>query len=196
MKKFLASLILIACFSQDSWSQDSLIRPRAIGVSFFFNDFLTARRIRSTSLSQVLSNDQWAKFREMAPGVAVTYFDGLTPHTDLAASIAFSFPTIDLPAKSNSTTDAMLIEVDASVNLKMFTDSYWFTPYIIAGVGASKYKGYYGAFIPLGGGIKVNFFDEASLFITSQYRVPVTTETNNYHFMTSIGISGVIGGKK
>ena len=78
----------------------------------------------------------------------------------------------------------------------MFPEKYVFTPYLIAGLGASRYKSSYGAFIPLGGGFKVNFFDEASLFISSQYRIPLTKETNNYHFVTSLGISGVVGKKK
>ena len=66
---------------------------------------------------------------------------------------------------------------------------------IIGGFGASYYKSSFGAFLPLGAGVKVNFFDEASLFLSMQYRVPLTTETNNYHFVTSIGISGIVGKK-
>ena len=196
MRKTLALLILIVSFTQTIWAQNNSVRPPAIGVSFFFNDFITPQRIRSGTLSQVLREDKWAKFGEMSPGVAVTYFQGLKSHIDFAGTVDVSFPSVPLPEKGNSTSDALLLEADASFNFKMFSEDYWFTPYAIAGVGASKYKSYYGAFIPLGLGVKVNFFDEASLFITSQYRVPVTTETNNYHFVTSIGISGVIGGKK
>ena len=32
----------------------------------------------------------------------------------------------------------------------MLTDKYWFTPYLTAGLGASKYKGYYGAICSAG----------------------------------------------
>jgi outer membrane protein OmpA-like peptidoglycan-associated protein len=197
MKKIVAALIFLLSFTDSVLAQDKPVRPSAIGVSFFFNDYTTPQLIRSTSLSQVLRDKKWAKFRDMSPGLSVSYFRGLTPHTDFAGSLAFSFPTVPLPDKpNNTTTDALLMEADASLNLKMFTEDYWFTPYLIAGIGASKYKNYYGAFIPLGGGFKVNLFDEASLFITQQYRIPVTTETTNYHFLTSIGISGIIGSKK
>ena len=196
MRKTLAFLILAVSFTQLSLAQDESIRPKALGVSFFFNDFTTAQRIRSGSLSQVLREHKWAKFREMSPGLALTYFKGIHKFIDFAGTLAFSFPEISLPEKLNSSGDALLLEADASLNIKMFSEKYWFTPYAIVGAGASKYKSYYGAFIPLGLGVKVNLFDEAALFISSQYRVPVTTETNNYHFMNSIGISGVIGGKK
>src|SRR5215203_15310 len=196
MKKIFAFLVCIAFLSHNTWSQDNSIRPPAIGISFFFVDFLTPERIRSGSLSQVFREKQWAKFREMSPGVSVTYFQGLQKYIDFAGTLGVSFPSMPLPNKPNSSNDAMLLEVDASFNFKMLPENYWVTPYLIAGIGGSKYQSSYGAFIPLGGGIKVNFFDEASLFITHQYRVPVTNETNNYHFVTSLGISGVIGNKK
>ncbi|MGZ3839511.1 MAG: hypothetical protein ACXVBR_07920 [Flavisolibacter sp.] len=197
MKKLFASVLFSLPFAFFGRAQDNTIRPPAIGVSFFFNDFVTPQRIRSGSLSQVMRDHQWAKFREMSPGLALTYFDGVQKYIDFAGSLAISFPTIPLPEKPNNLpSDAALLEADASFNFKLFPEHYWVTPYAIGGIGGSKYKSYYGAFIPLGLGFKINFFDEAALFISSQYRVPVTTETNNYHFMTSLGISGVIGNKK
>lgn len=197
MKKLLASFFTVLFFCQVALAQDDAIRPPAIGVSFFFNDFTTPQRIRTGSLSATLRDHQWAKFRDMSPGAALTYFNGVQKYIDFAGTLAVSFPTIPLPDKPNSTaTDAALLEADASFNFKLLPENYWVTPYAIAGVGGSKYKNYYGAFIPLGLGFKVNLFDEAAIFISSQYRVPVTTETNNYHFMTSLGIAGVIGSKK
>jgi outer membrane protein OmpA-like peptidoglycan-associated protein len=55
---------------------------------------------------------------------------------------------------------------------------------------------YYGAFAPVGIGLRFNLFDEAGAFINSQYRIPVTYETSNYHFFHAIGLYGVIGKKK
>jgi hypothetical protein len=196
MKRILTFLILTVSFINGSFAQDNAIRPAALGISFFFNDFTTPQRIRTGSLSQVLREDKWAKFREMDPGFAVTYFQGLQKYIDFAGTLSFSFPSLSLANESNSANSSLLLEGDASFNFKLLPEKYWVTPYAIAGVGASKYKSTYGALIPLGIGFKVNFFDEASLFISSQYRVPVTSGTNNYHFMTNIGIAGVIGKKK
>ena len=194
MRKMLASLIFIL-FAQIICAQNNSIRPPALGISFFFNDFVTPQRIRSGSLSAVLRDHKWAKFNEMSPGVAITYFKGVRKYMDFAGTVAVSLPAVPLPDKTNS-NDGLLLEADASFNFKLLSEDYWVTPYFIAGVGGSKYKSHYGAFIPLGLGVKVNFFDEASLFVASQYRVPVTAETNTYHFFNSIGISGVIGKKK
>lgn len=197
MKKFLVSLLVLALVLPHCYAQNKdYVRPPSIGVSFFFNDFITAERIRSSNLSSVLREKQWAKFREMSPGLALSYIKGLSNNVDLASTLAGSFSKVILPNQTSRPEERFLMEGDVSLNLKMLSDRYIFTPYLIAGAGASYYDGKFAAFTPLGGGFKVNFFDEAALFITSQYRVPVTTENTNYHFFNSIGFAGIIGKRK
>jgi len=191
-------LLLIAAFcitGQVLFAQTGTIRPAAIGVSFILNDFVTPSRIRSTSLAHVFNTKQWAKFSETGSGLAVNYFQGLTEHIDFAATLAGSFVKNVLP-NENSSDNSFLMEADASANFKLFSDAYWVTPYVSAGLGFGKYKSHYSALVPVGLGIKINLFDEAAIFISSQYRIPVTTETNSYHLMHSIGIAGVIGQRK
>ena len=197
MKKFLAVLLALYLIVPASVGQDDEIRPAAIGVSFILNDFTTADRIRTGSLSRVLANKQVAKFKEMSPGIAINYFTGLRKHVDFAGTLAGSFVNYPLLNRPASTGDRFLLEADASVNLKMVSEKYWVQPYLIAGLGAQMYGGtYFGAFIPTGLGIKFNLFDEAHLFFNSQYRIPVTKETVNYHFFNQFGIAGRIGNKK
>ncbi len=195
MKKLLASLFAAYLLVPATYGQNDDVMPKAIGVSFFLNDFKTANAIRATSLNAVIRDKKWAKISQMSPGLAINYFKGVKPHIDFAASLGGSFINYPMPGK-NFVDDKFLLEANASVNLKMTTEKYWVQPYITAGVGAHKYRGYYGAFMPLGLGLKINFFDEAHLFISSTYRVPVTTETANYHFQNSFGVVGRIGKKK
>ena len=167
----------------------------ALSIHFLLHDFQTATNIRSSSLSSVLANKQFGKIKDMSPGLAISYSEGLSNKFDVAVTLAGAF--LDYPRQNtvSSGSDKFLLEIDASIRGKMFSDKYWFTPYLQAGVGASKYKGYYGAFIPLGAGLQLNFFDEAFLLINTQYRVPIT-ETANYHFYHSIGLAGNIGKRK
>ena len=182
MKKFLASFVVMIfiapnCFAQTTTNNN--LRPAAIGVSFTLNDFATAERIRTTTLSTVIRNKERARFNEMPVGLALSYFKGLRDHIDFAGTISGVF--VDIPLEErNSSGDAFLIQADASLNLKLLNENYFITPYITIGAGASKYKKQYGAFIPTGLGLKFNFFNEAALFINSQYRIPVTSGTYNY----------------
>jgi OmpA-OmpF porin, OOP family len=188
MKKVLTTLV--ACFLLTIvFAQNKTIRPQSIGVSFIMNDFATAEKIRTTSLSTVFREKDWTKLKEMSPGFAFTYFKGLTPYTDFAGTFSFTDASgaLEVPGSSD-----FLIEGDASVNVKMFDDSYWVSPYLSAGLGASKFSTYYAAFLPLGIGFKVNLFNEGGIFLGTQYRIPVT-QSASYHFMYSFGIAGVIG---
>ncbi|HEX7902842.1 MAG TPA: OmpA family protein [Chitinophagaceae bacterium] len=195
MKKILAICIALYLLAPMAHAQDDEIRRPAIGISFFFTDFKTAEKIRNSTVGRVIRDKQWAGFNEMSPGLAVHYFKGLKKHLDFAGLIGGTFVKYPFPSKTFS-SDKFLLSADATLNFKMVSEKYWVQPYLIAGISAHTYASYYGATIPLGVGLKVNFFDESHLFITSQYRVPVTTETANYHFQHAIGIAGAIGKKK
>ncbi len=196
MKKILAVLLALCLIGPASFAQDDEIRPAAIGISFVLNDFTTADRIRSTSLSKVFADKKWAKLKDMSPGMAISYFKGLRKHMDFAGTLAGTFAKFSVPNRTAS-SERFFLEADAALNFKLVSEKFWVQPYAIAGIGAQMYGGtYFGAFIPTGLGLKVNLFDDAHLFATSQYRIPVTTETATYRFFNQIGIAGRIGNKK
>ena len=197
MKKILAILLALNFVVPAVFAQDDEIRPAAIGVGFILNDYTTAERIRSTSLSSVLNNKQWAKVKEMSPGIAISYFKGLRKHIDFAGTLAGSFVSYPLPGRPDFSGEKFMLEADASLNFKMVSEKYWVQPYLIAGVGAQMYGGtYFGAFIPTGLGLKVNLFDDTHFFVTSQYRIPVTYESVEYRFLYQFGVAGRVGKKK
>ncbi|HEY0679500.1 MAG TPA: hypothetical protein VGD17_14550 [Chitinophagaceae bacterium] len=186
--------MLLSLFTNGQNATDYTRRP-VIGVYFFLNDYKTAAKIRSSSLGTVLNEKQFGKIKEMSPGLALVYMKGITSHLDYSITAAGSF--VDYPLQNSNATsgsDRFLIEVDASIVGKMVTDRYWLIPTVNLGIGAAKYGSYYGAFIPAGLGLQLNFFDEAFLIFNSQYRIPVT-ETTNYHFFHSVGIAGSLGKK-
>lgn len=195
MKKVLSILFVCALLSSDTFGQDDEILRPAIGISFNLTDFTTASRIRSTSLSKVIANKQIAKIREMSPGLSISYYKGLQKHLDFVATLGGTFLNYPFPDKTFS-SNSLLLTADAQLNFKLTSEKYWVQPYATAGVGAHQYAGYYGAYIPLGLGVKVNLYDEVQIYLTSQYRVPVTTETANYHFFHSLGFAQNFGKKK
>jgi outer membrane protein OmpA-like peptidoglycan-associated protein len=197
MKKLMASVIgfyslLITAHSQTI----APVRQSAIGISFTLTDFITAQRIRSSSLTSVLNDKAWAKVKEMAPGLAISYYKGLMPKIDLAATFNGTFVDYPFPDKPAFGSNNFLGELDASAQFKLVNENYWFIPYADLGLGAHFYKSYWGAFLPVGIGFRVNFFDEAGINFNSQYRIPVSPETSNYHFFHNIGVYGIIGPKK
>lgn len=196
MKKLLLLCLVFQGLLQVGVAQENdYIKRPALGVNFFFNDFTGGGYIKKFGLNRAIRDKQIGQFKNMAPGLAINYLSGLSKHLDLSAGLAGSFLDYPIAGKSAFGNDNLLLEGDVSVNAKMLTDKYWFTPYLSAGVGASKYKGYYGAFVPLGAGLQVNFYDEAFLFINGQYRLGITENTSN-HLYYSIGVAGNISPKK
>ncbi|MEO6070603.1 MAG: hypothetical protein ABIN57_11195 [Chitinophagaceae bacterium] len=201
MNKFHFAFLIIILSTFGANAQDGMsmqkgkyVRQQALGISFVLNDYTTAQRIRSRSLASVIDNKQLSKINQMSPGLAVTYFRGLQDNIDFAGTLSGSF--VDDPRQNAPSSTGFLTEADASVQFKLLSDQYLFTPYVSAGVGASRFENYYGAIMPLGAGLKVNLFDEAAIFLNAQYRIPITTETNSYHFFYNLGIAGIIGKKK
>lgn len=190
MKKIalLLSILASVSFTSNAQTENSTdVRKSRLGFSFIANDFVTAERIRTTSFASVLRNEQISKLKEMGRGFAVHYFHGFTPNIDLTATFGGSFVRFDLPGKTIN-SNRFLAEIDASANFKMFTRAT-VNPYLIAGIGASKYTNVFGAFIPVGGGINVHLADELHLFSQLQYRLPVTPDANKHHFQVSFGVA-------
>ena len=178
---FLALALVINSFGQGDYK-----KLPSIGVQFFMNDFSTAANLRTAGLASVLKSKEWHKTKNMTAGIALTYVRGLNNYLDFAGTLSGSFVRYPVPGKTVDSDPSLLLEGAATANLKLFSDKYFFVPFLTAGVGASKYKGYYGAFLPVGVGAQVRMFDETYLLLNSQYRISIT-ENTAYHLYHSIG---------
>ena len=194
MKKIAVALLALIGFQFSTLAQSSSkLHPSTFTVSFIFNDFTTAANIRANNIGNVIKNQQFGVIKKMAPGLAFTYLKGLKSNFDLSTSFAGSFVDYPIRGKDPMGKDNFLLEGDVSLRGRMFSNpSAKVNPYLQAGLGASMYKSYFGAFIPVGAGLQVNLFDESYVIATAQYRLPVS-ELTNYHFFFGIGIAGNIG---
>jgi hypothetical protein len=195
MKKILSALVVMCLLVPAVKAQTTHLSPKSVGVSFFLNDFVTAQRIRTTSLVQVVSDKKFAKFSDMNAGMAVSLNRGLTKYVDMATSLGGSFLRYPMPGRTSYST-RLLLEVTGALNLNVVTDDYFVQPFVSVGVSTHKYGPHFGATLPIGGGLKFNIMREASVVYSTTYKTPVTTETANYHFQHSIGIVAPVGKKK
>jgi len=194
MKKILLSFLAFGlCIA--SFGQNDLKKLPSLGINFTLTDFKTAADLRNSGLASVIKAKQFRKTNRMAAGIAVSYMEGLSDHLDFSGSLSASFLDYPIPNTPAFNANNILLEGVAMVNLKLVTDKYWLVPFLSVGVGASKYTGYYGAFIPAGIGLQAHITNDVFLMINSQYRIAVT-ESTNYHFYHSIGVVGNIHKRK
>ncbi|MCE3283114.1 MAG: OmpA family protein [Chitinophagaceae bacterium] len=191
MRKLALSVLMVTGMLSLSYGQDTAQKkPPVLGLNFMLNDFTTALRIQQSSLRDVLRNNDWARFSEMAYGLSIQYMEGLTKHMDFAGSLAGSFIKYPFPNKPISNSDGLLVEVDAAVNLKLLTDRYIVVPFASVGVGASMFRGSdFGACIPVGIGLQINLGkQDAFLFTQAIYKMAVTHNVAD-HFVYSFGFA-------
>ncbi|RYZ28489.1 MAG: hypothetical protein EOO10_09375 [Chitinophagaceae bacterium] len=189
MRKIVFAVLILSCVAFQSNAQNSTFtKKKSIGFSFIGNDYRTPELLRTTSYASVVRNEKFAKLSEMGHGFGIHYIQSTLPNIDVVASFSGSFVEFSLPGKNNS-SNRFLAELDVTGNFKMFENAV-VNPYLIAGVGASKYTNVFGAFIPVGGGINFDIVGEAKLFTQFQYRLPVTTDASKHHFQISFGIAG------
>ncbi|MBX3242534.1 MAG: OmpA family protein [Chitinophagaceae bacterium] len=200
MRKPLLLLLAVSAFqfvfAQENGVKYEYKKKPAVGFAFTFHDFQTAADLKSTSLNQVLKDKQWYKTGRMSPGLALSYFQGLTNHLDFMARLGGTFISYPVPDKPQTGSDKLLAELDANINAKLLSDKYWVSPYLTAGIGGSQWNGYWGAYVPLGVGLQINLLDQAYININAQYRAAVTSSTAANHLFYSFGVAGSLFEKK
>ena len=194
MKKILLSFLVLGLLINSYGQNDYKKRP-SLGIHFVLNDFRTASNLRTKGLASILRTKEWHKTKNMASGMAVSYTQGFNNHLDFSGVISGSYLNYAVPGRASTFNTSLLLEGVATLNLKLFSDKYWFNPFLTAGIGGSKYRGYYGAFIPVGVGLQINVFDQAYILMNSQYRMTVT-ENAAYHIYHSVGIAAPLFKKK
>ena len=199
MKKIILSFIAV-CLVAMSFSQTTSLKKRpSLGVSFFLKDFTTPDLLSANSPGTIISNGTWAKFQNMAPGMGLQYFNGITDNIDFMANLGGSFlkyPFLYKTGLVNQTSDKFLLETDANLNFKLLPDNYFLVPYVSAGAGLSMYAGtYFAAYIPVGTGLQFNLGDETFVHLQWSYHLKVT-DASNYNFHYSLGIASPIFDKK
>ena len=175
-------------------SQNDYKKVPTLGIHFLFNDFETAADLRNNGLSNVLKAGEWTDMSRMTPGLAISFTQGMGNHIDFSATLSGTFTSYPVPNKTVSDNEDLLLEAVANAHLKLISEKYMLVPYLTIGAGASKYKGYYSAILPVGLGLQFRLTKETNIVLNSQYRMPVT-ENAEYHLYHSFGFTQALRSK-
>ena len=184
MKKTILLFVTLAITSLVFSQSTSLKKLPTLGIGFNLKDYKTAGLISSKSLSDVLVNKSYAKVSEMAPGLNVTYYQGLTDNIDFMANLGATFTDYVYRGKTYGTNSNFLLDLDAHLNFKLLTDNYAVVPYITAGLGTSMYRGTYFMANGIGGvGLQFKLGEGSFIFLQSTYKYhisEISKENLNY----------------
>jgi OmpA-OmpF porin, OOP family len=189
MKHLLVTLVAVCGLLTASAQDKDFKKKPSIGFQYSLFDFETGVDLRQRGLSTVLREKNFSNIARLKPGVTLHYMQGVTNHIDFMGRLGLSFlPYPSRNANNIGAGDNFYMEADANLNVKLLPDNYWVVPYLQAGIGASKERTNFMAYMPLGAGLQINFFDLAFLHLNTGYRVPITARAN-YGIVHSFGFS-------
>ncbi len=193
MKQFFLSVTMLLLVSA-AFAQSDNVKPSSFSIGFGMYDFKTANQLRTTSLATVLRDKKISKLKDMDPALFISYTKGVNSNIDFDLSLAAAYVKYPVPNKPAFTSQYLLSDLSAVANIKLLPDNFYVVPYLVAGIGATQYKGYFAAQAPVGVGLQFRLSSETFVKLTSQYRLPIT-ESANYHFFHGLSIMQTFGKK-
>ena len=172
MKHFKATLIFIflanIAFAQKFGGTK---KGSAIGFSVNLVDF-------SASLPKIGKVD---------PGFSVMYWKGLSNHFDFSLRYNGLFTQY---SKAVLIENSYSNEFEGSLHGRLLTDNHLFNPFVTAGIGIGNYgKKQWAGYVPLGGGVQMNMFDEGYIFLQANYRVSLSKTKLDNNMFYSLGFT-------
>lgn len=195
MRKVVLSLISAVGILAANAQNNDLKKAPSFGFQFSFIDYQTAADLRTKALPTVLDEKQWYRLNRQNPGLTLTYQQGISNNVDFGARLTGAFMPYPLRNVVNTSQERFYAELDANVHVKLLPDNFTVVPYLTAGAGVLTTNNNFGAYIPLGGGLQINLWNDAFVHLQTAYRSPVTAEAN-YSLFHSIGISVPLSEKK
>jgi outer membrane protein OmpA-like peptidoglycan-associated protein len=199
MKQKLTLILALALLATSGFAQKSKKmgsddkKGSLIGIHFNLADFNAPLGIKNPSTGRVYNT-----FRDMDKGLSISYWKGLTKRLDfsLKTNLMFRDYSVNFKNYAYKQTTEFGAELEPTLNLRAFSDKALFNPFLTAGVGGGYYTNRFGAYVPAGLGLQVNFNDLTYMFVQAQYKWTLTKDVLGDNLFYSIGFAQNIGKEK
>ena len=190
---FISVLFSFAALAQNSKSNfRSEKKPALFGIHFSAADFTTP----VTFKSQGVTPRNFAKLKDMAHGFSLSYWKGITPTIDFSGKLSSIFFFFSAMRNESGNFKEFGLELEPSLNFRPIKDNNLFAPFLTTGIGAGYYTGDFGAYVPAGGGIQVNFNSMSYIMLQMQYRFTLTKDVMKDNMFYSLGFLQNFGPEK
>ena len=153
----LFSLVFMASglFAQ---TEGGLVTPASkkgslFGIHFNAVDFTTPETWKNNTSSR-----DFARVKDMDFGFSLSYWKGLTSRIDFSTKANLLVHNYSSEDRNEATTKTeMGIELEPSLNIRALKDDKLINPFLSVGIGGGYYTGEFGAYVPAGVGLQLNF---------------------------------------
>ena len=133
--------------------------------------------------------------KEASLGFSLSYWKLIAPRVDFSTKATMMFHNYSSIDRGTYTTNynQLGLEIEPSLNVKAFTDESLFNAFITTGIGAGVYSSKFGAYVPAGAGLQVNFASNTYIMLQAQYRFTLMKDVLNDNLFYSLGIAQKMG---
>jgi OmpA-OmpF porin, OOP family len=191
----LSLLVVVTCVSAQMTNSkySSPKKGSLVGIHFNALDIKTPVTLKNSAGTRSFS-----RIEDMDYGLSVSYWKGLTKTIDFStrAGVVFHDYAIEDRLATKSNDQKIGIELEPTLNFRPYADDALVSPFITAGVGGGYYTGKFGAYLPTGLGIQVNFRSNTYVLLQTQYRFALTKDVLKDNLFYSFGIAQNISKEK
>ncbi len=185
----LSFIVLVACASAQMMNPkySSSKKGNVFGIHINALDVFTPETFKNNKNVKILTD-----LRKMDIGMSISYWKGLTNTIDFSTRAGFSMDDFS-SSVSNRTTNVnenqYAVELEPSFNIRPYGDNHLIAPFLTIGIGGGRYSQDYGAYVPAGLGIQVNFHSSTYILIQTQYRYALTRDVLKDAIGYSVGVA-------
>ena len=182
-------LVVVACASAQMMNSkySSAKKGDLFGIHINALDVFTPETFKKTNTTRTFTG-----LRRMDIGMSISYWKGLTNTIDFSTRAGFSMDDFSSAASNRvnfNNENQFAVEVEPSLNFRPYGDNSLVAPFLTVGIGGGRYSHDYGAYVPAGVGIQVNFRSNTYLLVQSQYRFALTKDVLKDALGYSIGVA-------
>ena len=157
-----------------------------IGIHVNALDIKTPETLKSSAGSRTFT-----KIQDMDFGFSLSYWKGLTNTIDFSTRAGLIFHDYQTEDRNLINTDKQNVgvELEPTLNFRPYGDNSFIAPFITAGIGGGYYSRKFGAYLPTGLGVQLNFRSISYVFIQSQYRFALTKDVLQDNVFYSLGVA-------
>jgi len=184
----LSFLVVVACASAQMMNSkySSAIKGSLIGIHFNALDIKTPETFKNSGGPRTFT-----KIQDMDFGFSLSYWKGLTKTIDFSTRAGLIFHDYQAEDRNSISNDKQNvgIELEPTLNFRPYGDNSFIAPFLTAGVGGGYYSRKFGAYLPTGLGVQLNFRSVSYVFIQAQYRFSLTNDILKDNLFYSLGVA-------
>jgi hypothetical protein len=164
-------------------------KGQALGVHCSFSDFITPGTFKNSPKPINQSERKFPNIKDLSTGFSVSYWRGITPRIDFSGKVNTVFYDYAAIYRGASGKNEIGLELEPAVNIRPFNDDNLWAPFLTVGLGGGLYSDKVGAYVPVGGGLQLNFSGTTYLFVQGQYHFTLTKKILGDNLVWSVGFA-------